>query len=311
MADPSKTLRNVTLRQLRVFTAVARNLSFTAAARELHLTQPAVSMQVKELEDGCGVPLFERIGRGIQLTEAGAELAQCAANVAEQLRQTQESLDAFRGLKKGLLKLGAVSTAKYFAPSVLSAFKHAYPDVAIRFAVGNREEMIRLLARNETDLLIMGRPPRELDTVAQAFAKHPLVVIAAPSHPLVRRRRIPLRKLEQENFLIREQGSGTRASMERVFKERGVRYQASMEVSSNETIKQAVIAGMGIAFLSAHTVGLELKARKLVVLDVAGLPIVRDWFVIHLKTKRLSPIATAFRGFLLEHGPRIVASAVE
>ncbi len=311
MADASRSLRNATLRQLRVFGAVARKLSFTAAAKELHLTQPAVSMQVKELEASCGAPLFERIGRGIHLTEMGAELAACAATVAEQLRQTEERLDALRGLKKGTLRLGAVSTAKYFAPSLLAAFKRTHPDVTVRFAVGNREEMIRSLAANDTDLVIMGRPPRELETVAAPFAEHPLVIVAAPAHPLAKRRRIPLAKLARENFLIREQGSGTRAAMERVFKDRGLAYQASMEVASNETIKQAVIAGMGIAFLSAHTVGLELKAGKLVVLDVAGLPIVRQWFVIQLKTKRLSPVAAAFRGFLLDQGARIIAGAVE
>jgi DNA-binding transcriptional LysR family regulator len=309
MADVSRSLRNATLRQLRVFGAVARNLSFTAAAKELHLTQPAVSMQVKELEDACGAPLVERIGRGIHLTEAGAELAACAAGVAEQLRQTEERLDALRGLKKGLLRLGAVSTAKYFAPALLAAFQRAHPGVTVRFTVGNREEMIESLASNDADLVIMGRPPRELDTVAEPFATNPLVVVAAPDHPLARRRRIPLKRLAEETFLIRERGSGTRAAMERVFGDRGVAYRAGMEVASNETIKQAVIAGMGIAFLSAHTMALELRTRKLVVLDVAGLPIVRQWFVIHLQTKRLAPVAAAFRQFLIDHGARIIAAA--
>lgn len=311
MTDSSRSLRNATLRQLRVFGAVARNLSFTGAAKELHLTQPAVSMQVKELEAACGAPLFERIGRGIHLTEAGGELAACAAGIAEQLRQTEERLDALRGLKKGLLRLGAVSTAKYFAPALLAAFKRAHPDVTVRFTVGNREEMIESLAANDADLVIMGRPPRELDTVAEAFATNPLVIVAAPDHPLAKRRRIPLRRLAEETFLIRERGSGTRAAMERVFKDRAVPYRAGMEVASNETIKQAVIAGMGIAFLSAHTMALELRARKLVVLDVAGLPIVRQWFVIHLKTKRLAPVAAAFRQFLVDHGTRIIAGAAD
>ena len=309
MADTSRSLRNATLRQLRVFGAVARNLSFTVAAKELHLTQPAVSMQVKELEDACGAPLVERTGRGIRLTEAGAELAACAAGVAEQLRQTEERLDALRGLKKGWLRLGAVSTAKYFAPALLAAFQRAHPGVTVRFTVGNREEMIESLASNDADLVIMGRPPRELDTVAEPFATNPLVVVAAPDHPLARRRRIPLKRLAEETFLIRERGSGTRAAMERVFGDRGVAYRAGMEVASNETIKQAVIAGMGIAFLSVHTMALELRTRKLVVLDVAGLPIVRQWFVIHLQTKRLAPVAAAFRQFLVDHGARIIAAA--
>ncbi len=303
-------MKRVSLRQLTVFAEVARRLNITAAANALHLTQPAVTLQVKDLEESCGVPLLERVGRKIFLTEAGTEVAACAASVSENLRETQERLDALRGLKKGLLKIGAVSTAKYFAPSLLAAFTPSYPSVTIRFSVGNREETIRHLAENEVDLAIMGRPPREIETVAEPFAKHPLVIIAAPSHPLARKRRIPLEKLKGENFLIREEGSGTRASMERVFKEAQIAYQASMEVSSNETIKQAVIAGLGISFLSAHTVGLELKARKLVALQVAGLPVMRDWYVIYRKDKRLSPIAEAFRGFVLENGSKIIAQAV-
>ena len=303
-------MRNVTLRQMRVFAAVARQLSFTRAARELHLTQPAVSQQVKLLEQEIGLPLFEQIGRKVQLTPAGAELLRYANQAIELLREAGESLAAMRGLKRGVLKLGAVSTAKYFAPSLLSAFTPAYPEVTIKFAVANREEIIKQLAGNDIDLVIMGRPPRELETIAEAFAKHPLVLIASPDHPLACRRRIPLKQLTTEHFIIREEGSGTRASMEHVFRERGVQFRVSMEVSSNETIKQAVMAGMGISFISSHTVGLELAARKLVVLDVVGLPIMRDWYVIHLRDKRLSPIASAFRAFLLERGAGIIQTAV-
>ncbi len=310
MADDLATLRNVTLRQLRVFATVARCLSFTAAARELHLTQPAVSMQVKELEQACGLPLFERLGKRVQLTEAGVELARGCAEIQLQLQQTQEVLDAMLGLKRGLLKLGAVSTAKYFTPSLLAEFSQRYPDITIRFTIGNREQMIRQMADNETDLLIMGRPPRELETIAASFAPHPLVVIAAPGHPLAQRTRIPLARLQQENFLIREPGSGTRAAMEKLCSANGIEYSASMEISSNETIKQAVIAGMGISLISAHTVGLELATGRLVVLNVSGLPIVRDWYVMHLKHKTLSPVAATFREFLLERGSAIIAETV-
>lgn len=302
-------MRNVTLRQMRVFTTVARHLSFTRAARELHLTQPAVSQQIKLLEAEVGMPLFEQIGRKVQLAPAGTELLRYAHQTIELLREAGESLAAMRGLKRGVLQLGAVSTAKYFAPSLLSAFTPAYPEVTIKFAVGNREEVIKHLAGNEIDLAIMGRPPRELDTDAEAFARHPLVIIASPSHPLAGKRKIPLRQLAGEQFLIREEGSGTRASMEHVFRERRVPFRVSMEVSSNETIKQAVMAGMGISFLSAHTIGLELAAGKLAILDVAGLPIMRDWYVIHLREKRLSPIAGAFRQFLLERGAGIIHAA--
>jgi DNA-binding transcriptional LysR family regulator len=296
---------------MRVFAAVARYRSFTRAARELHLTQPAISQQVKLLEIEIGLPLLEYVGRQIHLTAAGNELVRYATQVTDLLRDAGETFSAMRGLKRGVLQLGAVSTAKYFAPSLLSAFSPAYPEVTIRFVVGNREEIIRALASNEIDMVIMGRPPKELVTVAEPFAKHPLVIIAAPDHPLATKRRIPLARLGSEKFIIREEGSGTRASMEHVFKKGGVPFRTAMEVSSNETIKQAVMAGMGIGFISIHTVGLELAAGKLTILNVAGMPLVRDWFVIHLRDKRLSPIAVAFRSFLLEHGADIIRKTVE
>ena len=303
-------MRNVTLRQMRVFAAVARHLSFTRAAQELHLTQPAVSQQVSLLEEEVGMPLFEHIGRKIRLAPAGLELLRYATQVTELLREAGETLAAMRGLKRGVLKLGAVSTAKYFAPTLLSAFAPAYPEVTIKFTVANREEIVKLLGANELDLVIMGRPPRELDTTAEPFARHPLVIIAAPDHPLTRRRHIPLKSLTRESFIIREQGSGTRASMEHVFRERAVPFRATMEVSSNETIKQAVMAGMGLSFISSHTIGLEAGAGKLAILDVAGLPVVRDWYVIHLREKILAPIAAAFRGYLLENGARVILETV-
>jgi DNA-binding transcriptional LysR family regulator len=303
-------MRNITIRQMRVFSAVARNLSFTRAAEELHLTQPAISQQVRLLEEEVGMPLFEQIGRRIRLAPAGTELLRYATQITELLREAGETLAAMQGLKRGELKLGAVSTAKYFAPTLLSAFTPAYPEVTIKFTVGNREEIVRLLGANDLDLVIMGRPPRELDTTAEPFARHPLVIIASPDHPLARRRRIPLKSLARESFIIREQGSGTRASMEHVFRERAVTFRAAMEVSSNETIKQAVMAGMGLSFISSHTIGLEVGTGKLAILDVVGLPIVRDWYVIHLREKILSPIASAFRAYLLENGARVILDTV-
>jgi LysR family transcriptional regulator, low CO2-responsive transcriptional regulator len=303
-------MRNVTIRQIRVFAAVARNLSFTRAAQELHLTQPAVSQQVSLLEQEVGMPLFEKIGRTIRLAPAGMELLRFATQITELLREAGETMAAMQGLKRGELKLGAVSTAKYFAPTLLSAFAPAYPEVTIKFTVANREEIVRLLGANELDLVIMGRPPRELDTTAEPFARHPLVIISSLDHPLARRRRIALKSLARESFIIREQGSGTRASMEHVFRERSVSFRASMEVSSNETIKQAVMAGMGISFISSHTIGLEFETGKLAVLDVVGLPIVRDWYVIHLRERILSPIAAAFRSYLLENGARVILDTV-
>jgi DNA-binding transcriptional LysR family regulator len=295
-------MRRATLRQLRVFEAVARHLSFSRAAAELHLTQPAVSMQVKSLEGEAGLPLVEQIGKRIHLTEAGRELYARAHTIARELEAAEEALDAMRGLTHGRLTIGLVSTAKYFAPALLGRFLKAHPGVTVKLGVDNREAMIGLLAGNQVDLAIMGRPPQNVETVAEAFARHPHVVIAPPEHPLAGKRRIPLERLAAETFLIREPGSGTRGLLERLFAEHKLPLTVGMEMASNETIKQAVIAGMGISLLSLHTVGLELATRRLVTLDVVGLPIVRNWYVVHLAKKRLSPVAQALKVFLLAEG---------
>lgn len=302
-------MHRATLRQLRVFATVARHLSFSAAAKELHLTQPAVSMQVRQLEQAAGLPLFEQVGRRIALTEAGRELTRYAVSMFELLREADEQLQAMKGVTAGVLRIGAVSTAKYFAPVLFAAFGQEHPGVNIKFSVGNREETVRQLAENEADLVIMGRPPRELRTVAEPFARHPLSIVAAPEHPLARGRRIAFDRVAAEPFLIREEGSGTRASMERVFKERGHSYRPLMEVSSNETIKQAVMAGMGLGFISLYTVGLELQSGRLALLDVVGLPLIRDWYVIHRQDKRLLPAAAAFREFLLREAAALIERA--
>lgn len=310
MTDAYKALRALTLRQLRTFSVIARHLSFTAAARELHVTQPAISMQVKELEELVGLPLHERVGRKLQLTEAGRELALCAQGVGDLLQQTHERLLAMKGLTAGVLKLGAISTAKYFTPSLLAAFKRRHPQITIRFTIGNREDVLRQLAENECDLAITGRPPKDMDAVGQVFAPHPLVIVAAPDHPLAGKRRVDFARLADESFLTREPGSGTRVAMEEFFRAQGQRSPDSVEMSSNETIKRAVMAGMGVAFISAHTVGLELASGRLVKLDIKGLPVMRNWYVVHLAAKRLSPIAESFREFLLEEGEAMMEKAV-
>ncbi len=303
-------MRQLTLRQLRTFTEVARRLSYTAAARALHLTQPAVSMQVRQLEQAAGLPLLEQLGRRVHLTEAGRELLRYAAGISDLLREAEEAMKALKGVGGGELSIAVTSTAKYFAPGLLAEFRRRHPEVRLRLAVSNREAVVRALTENSVDLAVMGRPPRGLDTEASAFAKHPIVVIAAPGHPLAARRRVPLEALAGETFIIRERGSGTRAAMEHVFAERGFRVRETMEMSSNETIKQAVMAEMGVAFLSMHTIGLELRARRLVLLPVMGLPVMREWFVIHRKGKRLSPAAQAFKSFLLEQGAALIARTV-
>jgi len=303
-------MKHVTLRQLRVFTAVARHLSYSAAARALHLTQPAVSMQVRQLEEQAGLPLFERAGRRIQLTGAGRELLRTAGAVSDLMREADESLQALKGVAGGELHIGVVSTAKYFAPKLLAEFRRLHPRVTLRLTVSNREAMVRGLDENTVDLVIMGRAPRGLETVAVPFARHPLAVVAAPDHPLAGKRRMPLSRLKDETFIIRESGSGTRAAMEHVFTDCGFRPRETLEMSSNETIKQAVMAGMGVSFLSQHTVGLERATGRIAVLDVAGTPVMRDWFVIHREKKRLSPAAAAFKSFLLERGAALIGQAV-
>lgn len=310
MTDITRNLRGATLRQLRTFRSVAALGSVSAAARELHVTQPAVSMQLKELENCCGLPLYDRVGRGIQLTEAGREMADLAATVMESLRDTQVRLDAMRGLRTGVLRLAVVSTAKYFAPAMLSYFTERYPGVAVQLSVGNREDVVRRLAGNECDLAIMGRPPSETPTEGCEFAPHPLVIIASPGHPLAREGSIALRALTTERFLIRESGSGTRAAMEALFAEHALSYRVAMEVSSNETIKQAVMAGMGVAFISAHTIALEIATRRLVTLQVDGLPVMRAWHVLQRQGRRLTPAAGAFFDYLAEHGAARISAAL-
>jgi DNA-binding transcriptional LysR family regulator len=304
-------MRNVTLRQLKVFEAVARHLSFSRAAEELHLTQPAVSMQVRLLEEIAGLPLTEQIGKRVFLTEAGGELARYARSIAQQLRETEATLDALKGIRGGRLVIGVVSTAKYFAPRLLAAFRRVHPDIELRLGVHNREVVVQQLADNLIDLAIMGRPPQDIATQADAFTDHPLIIIAAPENRLAARAQIPPAELEEELFLIREPGSGTRSAMERFFSERGVTIRRTLEMSSNETIKLAVMADMGLAFISQHTIGLEMAAGCLVRLPVEGLPVIRQWYVVHLQEKHLSPVASAFRRFLLEEGAPLVSQAVE
>ncbi|MEZ5615698.1 MAG: LysR substrate-binding domain-containing protein [Rhodocyclaceae bacterium] len=297
---------HLTLRQLKIFEAVARHLSFSRAADELHLTQPAVSMQVRSLEEAAGLPLTEQVGKKIFLTEAGAELARHARVVALQLREAEEALAAMKGLRGGLLNIAAVSTAKYFVPRLLAAFRDDHPEVELRLGVHNREAIVRQLSDNEIDLAVMGRPPQELETVSEPFADNPLVFIAAPDHPLARLRRIEPQRLAEEIFLLREPGSGTRAAMERFLADNGVAPQRTVEMTSNETIKQAVMAGMGISFISERTIALELATRNIARLNVAGTPLKRQWYVVHRAEKRLLPAAEAFRRFLLKESGRLI-----
>ena len=294
---------NVTFRQLRVFTEVAQQGSMARAAEALHLTPPAVSMQIKEVESQVGLPLFDRQGRSVVLSTAGEYFLVHAKRLLAALKEADDSMARFKRVERGLLTIGMVSTAKYFVPHLLARFHQDHPGVDVRLrVVGNREQLVALMQTSEVDLSIMGRPPREISTRSENFATHPLVFIAPPGHPLLRQPNAPVTALGPYEFIAREHGSGTRAAMEGFFHEHRFAPRIAMEMSSNETIKQAVIAGMGLSFLSLHTVGLEIKSGLLKMIDIAGTPVMRTWNVVHLGSKVLSPAAEAFRYFVIEQG---------
>ncbi len=293
---------HITMRQLQVFEAVARRLSFTRAAEELHLTQPAVSMQVKQLESMVDIPLFEQLGKKVHLTEAGRTVLNHSRIMMAQLNDIERDINGMRGIDGGNLKICIASTVNYFATRLLSKFCEQYKTVGISLDVVNREELIKRLEANEPDLVLMGQPPDELDVEAQAFMDNPLIVIAAPQHHLAGQKKIPIDTMADETFVMREPGSGTRTAMKRVFDQFGVTPNPGIQLSSNETIKQSVEAGLGLAVVSAHTVELELKAGRLVSLDVQNFPVVRKWYAAYRRGKQLSATAKVFLDFVLAEG---------
>lgn len=301
-------MKNATFRQLRVFNEVAKQLSFAKAARALHLTPPAVTMQVKDLEAQIGLPLFDRNGRQVSLTTPGEYMLVYARKLLATLKDAEDAAARLKQAEAGTLTIGMVSTAKYFLPRMLAEFRREHEHVEIRLAEGNREKLVRLLQANEVDIAVMGRPPRELATRAEPFAAHPHVFVAAASHPLATREaQVDVESLRPQAFIVREEGSGTRAAMEQFFADARLEPRVAMEMSSNETIKQAVIADMGLSFLSLHTLQLELEKGLVAVLDVQGAPVLRAWNVVHTLSKVLSPAAEAFRYFMLERGEAYLA----
>ena len=299
---------NVTFRQLKVFEAVARNLSYTRAAKELYLSQPAVSMQVKQLEENAGLPLLEQIGKKIFLTEAGQEMRHYARSVANELQEVGEIMERLKGLESGRLEVTVATTANAFATRMLSKFNKMYEGSTVSLDVTNRESLLQQLADNEKDIAIMGRPPEDADLVIEPFADNPLVVVAAPDHPLVSKQPIPLYMLQDQTFVVREQGSGTRTAMQRFFDEHNLKVTLSMEMNENEAIKQAVQAGMGLGVVSIHTIELELETKRLVILDVEDFPIMRHWYLVHRKEKRLSPITQTFKDYVLSEGRKLIGT---
>jgi LysR family transcriptional regulator, low CO2-responsive transcriptional regulator len=303
-------MKHATLRQLKVFEAVARHTSFSRAAEELHLTQPAVSTQVGKLEEHAGLPLFEQFGKKIYLTPAGAELLAISRQIIGQFEAAEQTMAQFKGISGGKLNVGVISAGDYFFPRLLVEFARRHQGVTLNFTVHNRAGLLAHIADNLTDLAIMVRPPSDLDTVHEPFAPHPYVIVAPADHALVGQRGIPMARLREEAFVVRERGSDTWNSMEEGFGGELAGIKVAMEIRSTETIKQAVIAGMGISFLSAHTISQELKAGSLRVLDVQGFPLMLNWYVVHRRNKRLPPVAQAFKDFLLSDGAALIAQIV-
>ena len=301
-----RLLRELTIRQLRALAAVHKHRSVTAAARQLHLTQPAVTLQLRNLQALAGLPLIQRTGEGMLLTDAGREVLALSERIEAAIADCGMSLEMMAGKTAGRISIGAVSTAKYFVPFAISGFSRLHPNVDVTLSIGNRQEIGNALRGYDLDIAIMGRPPVGIDMNVHLIGDHPHVIIAPTGHRLARKSRLKLADLRDETFLTREPGSGTRGLMEQLFESGGVVPKIGMAMSSNETIKQAVIAGLGIAFISAHTVATELDERRLVTLDVDGLPVVRQWFVLARKDKVLLPPAQAMLDFLSAKGAQFL-----
>ncbi len=289
-----------TIRQLQVFNAVAHERNFTKASEKLHLSQPAVSLQIKQLEQSAGLPLFERLGNKISLTEAGCEVLKCSQTIANVLGDTEESIDQLKGFNRGKLYLSVATTAAYFVSRTLADFAAAYPDVSVSLDVTNRETLLQQLDDNVPDIVIMGEAPANKDLNSLAFKENPLIIVAEKNHPLAKRKSIPIEELQKLSFVSREKGSGTRAAIKRYLESQDVNFNFIMEMTSNEAIKQSVVAGLGLGIVSAQSVELEIEMERLVVIDIVGFPIVRHWYIVSRMGKKLSPVANLFEQFLLE-----------
>lgn len=299
-------MRHTTFRQLQVFEAIARLGSFTRAAEELFLTQPTVSMQIKKLTDAVGLPLFEQIGKRIYLTDAGKALQATCAEVFERLDHFEMLVSDMKGLKQGTLRLAVVTTAKYFAPRLLGEFCRRYPGIDVSLKVSNRERILERISENRDDLYVLGQPPEELDVVYEAFLDNPLVVLAQIDHPLVGQHGIPLQRLAQEPFIMREPGSGTRMAVERLFRAQNIELEVRMELGSNEAIKQAIVGGLGISVLSRHTLALDAASGQLAILDAEHFPIQRQWYAVYPAGKQPTIVAQTFLDHLRNAGGGVI-----
>lgn len=290
---------NIRIRQLEVFTAVSRHLSFTRAAQALHLSQPAVSMQIRQLEESLGVRLYEQIGKQIFLTQAGEEMEQYASDVLSKLQEAHSVMDELKGLKRGVLTISVASTLNQFASKVLAAFVRRYPGIRVKLDVSNRDTVLDHLIRNQCDLALMGTPPNETLLTRDRFMSNPLVVIAPADHWLVHRKNIPLEKVVREPFVMREAGSGTRQAFSALLKTQNLVLNEIMEMNNNEAIKQSVEAGLGLGVVSLYTIEREIRGGHLAILDVEHFPILRAWHLVRRSGKRLSIVARTFRDFVL------------
>jgi DNA-binding transcriptional LysR family regulator len=305
----NRFVRHATLRQLQLLEAIVRLGSFTRAAEEMFLTQPTVSMQIKKLTDTVGTPLFLHVGRNVEPTDAGREVYAACRTILRTLTDLEIKLADLKGLKSGRFRLGVITTAKYFAPEILGAFCDQFPGIDVSLKVTNRTRIIERMDANDDDLYIFGEPGNAgLAVEATYLAPNPLIVLARTDHPLVGQSRISMERLAEERFLLREPGSGIRDSVVRQFTERGLRPNVRMELGSNEAIKHAIIAGLGISVLSLHTLTLDGGAGRLAMLDVEGFPIERTWYLVHPKGRDLSTIAKAFLAFAADREREIRAS---
>ena len=302
---PDQLLRHLTLRQLQIFEAIARLGSYTKAAEELFLTQPTVSMQIKKMSDSVGLPLFEKVDRKHRPTEVGEQVYRAARAMFDVLNDLESSIAEYKGLKRGRVRLGVITTAKYFAPEILGEFCKEYPDIDVSLKVTNRDRVFERINRGEDDLYIMGKMQEEPGLVSIPFAPNPVVIIAGKDHPLTRERNISIERLAQEPFLLREPGSGIRDITMRTFRERGLSPRVRMELGSNEAIKHAVVGGLGIAMLSLHTLALEGATGPVDILDVEGFPLQRQWYLVYSKERELSMLAQAFLEYIKGKGLEI------
>lgn len=298
-------------KQLQALLMVARHESVSRAAEALHVTQPAVSLQLRMLEEAAGTSLTRKVGRGIQLTAAGEVMAEFADRILRLWDEAVDEVAALKGVISGTLRIGAITTAEYLLPPMLVQFTTERPDVRIKLQVGNRNEIVNMLSKHEIDLAIMGTPPRELRTNAARFARHPMAFVASPNHPLMQKRKVTLADIMEANLLVRERGSGTRTTIERLFKEAGYPLRIGSELSSNEAIKRMVVAGLGVAFLSVHACTLEFEAGLVRMLPMAENPVEADWYVMHLADQHIPTVAAAFQDFVIENGQEVVRRQLE